>query len=360
MMNPVVAEISKKALRHNLERVKELAPNSKVMAMLKANAYGHDAVEVAKTLINADAIGVARINEALTLHDAGIKTSIVLMEGCFNQAELLKAVECQFEVVVQNPLQLEQLLNLKADDSRVKVWLKLETGMHRVGVAADKVSDMVDALKACPHVDDDLTLVSHFACADEPEVEQNQTQLARFNSITNDMEVKRSAANSAAILAIPESHFDWVRPGLMIYGSSPLADKAPQACGLVPAMTMKTQVIAVNEVNPGDYVGYGATWQAQEKTRIAVIAMGYGDGYPRHAKNGTPILINGKRYPMAGRVSMDMLTVDVGMQDDVEIGDLVELWGPNLPAEEVAENAGTISYEMFCNLANRVKRQFVD
>lgn len=359
-MNPVVAEISRQALRHNLKRVKELAPDSKVMVMLKANAYGHDAVEVAKTLSSADAIGVARINEALTLHDAGIKTPIVLMEGCFNQAELLKAAECQFEVVVQNPLQFEHLINLKMDDSTIKVWLKLETGMHRVGVAADKVSEMVDALKVCSHVNDDLTLVSHFACADEPAAEQNQIQLATFKNITKDMPVQRSAANSAAILALPESHFNWVRPGLMIYGSSPLADKTPQECGLIPAMKMTTQVIAVNDINPGDYVGYGATWQASEKTRIAVIAMGYGDGYPRHAKNGTPILINGKRYPMAGRVSMDMLTVDIGLQDEVGIGDLVELWGPNLPAEEVAEHAGTISYEMFCNLANRVKRQFID
>lgn len=360
MMNPVVAEISRQALRHNLDRVKALAPNSKVMAMLKANAYGHDAVEVAKTLTNADAIGVARINEAVTLYEAGIKTPIVLMEGCFNQAELLKAVECKFEVVVQNPLQLKHLLTLKADNSSVKVWLKLETGMHRVGVSADKVNDMVEALQTCPHVAEELTLVSHFACADEPEVEQNQIQLAKFNSITNGMQVQRSAANSAAILAIPESHFDWVRPGLMVYGSSPLADKSPQECGLIPAMRMTTQVIAVNEINAGDYVGYGATWQARKNTRIAVIAMGYGDGYPRHAKNGTPILINGKRYPMAGRVSMDMLTVDIGLEDKIEIGDIVELWGPNLSAEEVADCAGTISYEMFCNLANRVERQFVD
>lgn len=359
-MNPVVAEISKSSLKHNLQRVRELAPQSKVLAMVKANAYGHDAIGVAQTLKQVDALGVARINEAIVLANAGITTPIVLMEGCFDQAELELAISKQFEIVVQNSQQLDQLLAATNLKSPVKVWLKLETGMHRVGVPAELASEMIEQLQACVHVDSELTLVSHFACADEPEHPCNEQQLAVFNRISQGLDVKRSCANSAATLALAQSHFDWVRPGLMLYGNSPLLGKSSADCGLKPAMTMKSQVIAVNDIEAGGIVGYGANWTAKQSSKIAVVAMGYGDGYPRHAKNGTPILINGKRYPMVGRVSMDMLTVDVGLESDVKIGDPVVLWGPELPAEEVAEFADTISYEMFCNLANRVKRVFVE
>lgn len=360
MMNPVVAEISKSSLKHNLQRVRELAPNSKVLAMVKANAYGHDAIDVAKTLSDVDALGVARINEAMLLVEAGVKTPIVLMEGCFDECELTKAIEMHFEIVIQNQLQLTQLLAAKKVKQPIKVWLKMETGMHRVGVPTELARTMVSQLQTCGHVDKELTLVSHFACADEPLHPCNQQQLSVFNQVTDGLDVKRSCANSAATVAIPESHFDWVRPGVMLYGSSPLLGKSAEDCGLKPAMTLRSQVIAVNDIEAGGIVGYGANWSAEKNSRIAVVAMGYGDGYPRHAKNGTPVLINGKRYPMVGRVSMDMITVEVGLSSDVEIGDSVILWGPELPAEEIAEWADTICYEMFCNLANRVKRQFVD
>lgn len=359
-MNPVVAEISKSSLKHNVQRVRELAPQAKILAMIKANAYGHDAIGVAQALDCVDALGVARINEAICLADAGIQTPVVLMEGCFNQQELEQAIEMQFELVVQNSQQLEQLLALTNVEKPVKVWLKLETGMHRVGVPAELAQTMVEQLQACSHVDDELTLVSHFACADEPLHPCNEQQLAVFNRVTQGLDIKRSCANSAATVALPQSHFDWVRPGLMLYGNSPLAGKTSAECGLKPAMTMKSQVIAVNDITAGSTVGYGATWTAATNSKIAVVAMGYGDGYPRHAKTGTPILINGKRYPMVGRVSMDMLTVDIGLDSEVKIGDPVILWGPELPAEEIAEYADTISYEMFCNLANRVKRVFVE
>lgn len=359
-MNPVVAEISKSSLRHNVQRVRELAPQSKVLAMVKANAYGHDAIGVAQALDCVDAFGVARINEALSLANAGIKAPIVLMEGCFNQHELEQAIDKQFELVVQNRQQLAQLLAMTAINKPVKVWLKLETGMHRVGVPEEQARTMVEQLQACSHVDNELTLVSHFACADEPAHPCNELQLSVFNRVTQGLDVKRSCANSAATIVLPQSHFDWVRPGLMLYGNSPLAGKTSAECGLKPVMTMKSQVIAVNDIEAGGTVGYGATWTAATNSKIAVVAMGYGDGYPRHAKTGTPVLINGKRYPMVGRVSMDMLTVNVGIEADVKIGDPVVLWGPELPAEEVAECAGTISYEIFCNLANRVKRVFVE
>ncbi len=360
MMNPVIAEISKSSLRHNLQRVRQLAPKSKVLAMIKANAYGHNSIGVAKALEGVDALGVARLNEAMTLASAGIKTPIVLMEGCFNIDELQQASDMQFEIVVQNSLQLSQLLSLQNVSNPIKVWLKLETGMHRVGVPTDQVPSMMAQLISCKHVSDELTLVSHFACADEPEHPQNQQQLDVFNKVTANLDIKRSCANSAATVALPESHFDWVRPGLMLYGNTPLLNKTSEECGLKPAMTMRSQVIAVNDIEAGASVGYGANWTSDKNSRIAVIAMGYGDGYPRHAKNGTPVLINGKRYPMVGRVSMDMLTVDIGIESEVSIGDPVILWGPELPAEEVAEYADTISYEMFCNLAGRVKRIFVE
>lgn len=360
MMNPVVAQISKSSLRHNLQRVRQFAPHSKVMAMVKANAYGHEAIGVAKALSGVDALGVARINEAMSLANAGITTPIVLMEGCFNSQELTQAIAMQFEIVVQNSQQLTELLALEQVTQPVKVWLKLETGMHRVGVPADQAKAMVEQLQACQHVADELTLVSHFACADEPNHPCNQQQLAVFSHVTQGLSVKRSCANSAATIVIPESHYDWVRPGLMLYGNSPILDKTSADYGLKPAMTLKSQVIAVNDIEAGGIVGYGANWTASQDSRIAVVAMGYGDGYPRHAKNGTPVLINGKRYPMAGRVSMDMITIEVGRDSDVKIGDPVILWGPELPAEEIAEYADTICYEMFCNLANRVKREFVE
>lgn len=359
-MNPVIAEISRSSLNDNLTQVKKLAPNSKVLAMVKANAYGHGAVAIAKVLTQVDGFGVARINEAIALKQAGVDKPIVLMEGCFDQTELRQAIALGFELVIQNQQQLVQLLAADANDNQVKVWLKLETGMHRVGVPAQLALDMLSQLQACPHVDSELTLVSHFACADEPEHPANQMQLSVFNRVSEQFQVQRSCANSAATLALPNSHFEWVRPGLMLYGCSPFADKTAQQCGLKPAMTMKSQVIAVNDIKAGDSVGYGANWVASDNSQIAVIAMGYGDGYPRHAKNGTPVLINGKRYPMAGRVSMDMLTVDLGIDSGVAIGDPVELWGEQLPAEEVAAWADTICYEMFCNLANRVKRKLVD
>ena len=371
-MNPVVAEISRSRLQHNLQQIRNRAPHSKVLAMVKANAYGHDAVGVARSLPDVDALGVARINEALVLADAGIDVPIVLMEGCFNSEELHQAVIHQFEIVVQNQQQLAQILALELEPDTqtqtIKVWLKLETGMHRVGVPANLAVAMVEQLQSCPHVADELTLVSHFACADEPDHPSNEQQLAVFNQVTKGLEVKRSCANSAATIAIPESHFDWVRPGLILYGNSPfysstatsLHCQTSEQLGLQPAMRLKSQVIAVNDINAGDCVGYGANWTAATASKIAVIAIGYGDGYPRHAKNGTPVLINGQRYPMVGRVSMDMITVEVGTDAEVNIGDPVILWGPELPAEEVAEFADTICYELFCNLASRVKREWVD
>jgi alanine racemase len=359
MMNPVVAEISRSALKHNFDRVKQLAPNAKVLAMLKANAYGHDAFEVANTLSMADAFGVARISEALQLFKAGINKPMVLMEGCFNQQELTAAINHGFEVVIQNQQQLQQLVAAQAKPNSVKVWLKLETGMHRVGVNVEQAATIITSLKNCSHVHNDITVVTHFACADEPDLINNRQQLDKFNQATQGMNILRSCANSAAIIAQPNSHFDWVRPGLMLFGSSPLSGSVAKEHDLKPAMRLCSQVIAVNHINAGGYVGYGAKWQAQQATNIAVVAMGYGDGYPRHAKNGTPVLINGQRLPMVGRVSMDMLTVDIG-DAEVSIGDPVILWGPELPAEEVARHAETISYELFCNVASRVQKVFVD
>lgn len=357
-MNPVIAYISRSALRHNLQRTKELAPNTKVLAMIKANAYGHDAIEIARTLGDADALGVSRISEALAIVDAGVKHTLVLMEGCFDLDELQAASNYGFHLVIQNE---QQLLDFERATitNPVHVWLKLNTGMNRLGLPSGQASLYAKRIKQSDNCSS-LKVMTHFASADDSNTEFTEQQLSQFVNNCGSIDGEKSCANSAAIIAHPDSHFDWVRPGIMLYGNSPIADNTSVSHGLKPVMSLTSAVIAINSVKKGDTVGYGQCWTATEDTRIAVIAMGYGDGYPRSAQNGTPVMINGVVYPLAGRVSMDMLTVDVGLTDSIKIGDPVELWGENLPAEKVAAAANTISYEMFCNLANRVKKVFID
>ncbi|NVK24749.1 MAG: alanine racemase [Gammaproteobacteria bacterium] len=370
-LNPVVAYISRSALRHNLTRVQTFAKSAKVLAMVKANGYGHDAVEVAKTLINienpVDAFGVARINEALVLRQANIQVPIVLMEGCFNKEELLCASEQQFEIVLHNKEQLQHLLSTTLPKP-LRVWLKLDTGMGRVGFNQVELSEAINQLKGNANVIEPFTCMTHFACADQLNDERSRQQLAKFNSVVeaNQPLLSYSCANSAAIIANPNAHFEWVRPGIMLFGSSPIQDTVCSDYDLQPVMSLRSIVIAVRNVKAGETVGYGARWTAQKDTQVAVVAMGYGDGYPRNAKDGTPVMINGVIYPLAGRVSMDMITVDVGLNSEIKMGDPVTLWGIDelsgevLPAERVAGYADTISYEMFCNLAARVEKRFID
>lgn len=342
------------ALVDNYGIIKSMAPDSKVLAVLKANGYGHGLVRIAKALPQADAFGVARIEEALELRTAGVIKPIVLLEGVFDDADIAILAANNLQTIVHTKEQLNAILSADIDRP-LKVWLKIDTGMHRLGIAPSQFNEFYSALSESDNVHDDLVLMSHFSCADDLNNQSTSQQFAIFEQLTQQLSNPRSIANSAGICGWQQSHCDWIRPGLMLYGVSPLIGKSSQNIGLKPVMTLQSSVIAIQQVKKGETVGYGAAWQCQENTFIGVIAIGYGDGYPRHASNGTPVWLNGRRVPLAGRVSMDMITVDLGADCQDKIGDIATLWGAELPVEEVATYATTIPYELLCNITRRVK-----
>ncbi len=347
------ASIDLAALAHNYSRVKQLAAHSKVLAVLKANAYGHGMLAVAQALKQADALGVARLDEALALRAGGIARPIVLLEGFFHPDELAQIVASNLQLVIHHREQAEALLAAQLD-APVRVWLKIDTGMHRLGIYPHEVAALYQQLSQSANVQGPLRLMSHFASSDELDKPSTANQLALFNELTQGLAGEHSLANSAAVLNWPHSHGDWVRPGLMLYGVSPMADAVGKDHGLQPVMTLSSSVIAVREVKAGDAVGYGGSWIAAHNTRLAVVAIGYGDGYPRAAGNNADVLINGKRFPVVGRVSMDMITVDIGTEP-VLVGDKVILWGADLPVERLARCIDTIPYELLCNITSRVQ-----
>lgn len=352
-----IAQINIDALHHNFQHLQRIAPQSKILAVLKANAYGHGLLAVAEQLKVAGAFGVARIDEALLLRAGGVVKPIVLLEGFFHADELPQIVASNLQVVVHHLSQVDALLAAELE-APVHVWLKIDSGMHRLGIYPEQFSDVYRRLMASPNVLKPLRLMTHFACADEPDNPATSNQLVLFNRLIQGCEGELSIANSAGILAWPQSHGDWIRPGLALYGVSPMVDGRSSLHGLRPVMTFSSSVIAVRQVKKGDKVGYGASWTAPHDTQLAVVAIGYGDGYPRNAPSGTPVLINGKRYPIVGRVSMDMTTVDIG-SENVQIGDQVVLWGETLAVEEIAALVQTIPYELLCNITSRVQLRYV-
>lgn len=352
-----LAQINTSALLHNVQRIRELAPHSKVLAVLKANAYGHGLLAVAAQLKDVHAFGVARIDEALMLRAGGIVKPIVLLEGFFHADELSQIVASNLQVVIHHPAQVDSLLKAELE-SPVHVWLKIDSGMHRLGIEPADFSEIYQKLCQSKNVLQPMRLMTHFACADELDNPSTERQLALFLKTIGDAKGELSLANSAAVIALPQSHGDWIRPGLALYGVSPMEAGRSILHGLRPVMTFSSSVIAVRQVRQGDAVGYGGSWVAPNDTRLAVVAIGYGDGYPRNAPCGTPVLINGKRYPIVGRVSMDMTTVDIG-EDHIEHGAQVILWGEQLPVEEIAERVQTIPYELLCNITSRVQFRYV-
>ena len=352
MTRPAVARINLSALQHNLTRVQQSAPDSKVMAIIKANAYGHGLVPVAQALSNADAFGVACLEAAISLREAGFSQRIVLLEGLFAPDDLALIHGYQLDVVIHHISQVEMLEQGRLA-KQLNVWLKIDTGMHRLGFAPDQVAAMIERLEKLPQLGR-LRYMSHFACADEQENPATQTQLDCFSETCADLKGERSLANSAAVLAWPASHCDWVRPGIMLYGGSPLVGKTARDLRLQAVMTLATRLIAVKSHKKGDAIGYGGDWTCPEDMRVGVAAIGYGDGYPRHAPAGTPLLVNGKRAALIGRVSMDMVCVDLRTRPGAKVGDKVVLWGEDLPVDEVAAAAGTISYELLCGIGSRV------
>jgi len=349
----VSATIDSGALRHNLQQVRQWAPKSRVMAVIKANAYGHGLVTVARALGSADAFAVARVDEGLTLRAAGIMTRTVLLEGVFDAAQLAAAAAAGFELVVHTREQVELLR--AAPDARFTVWLKLDTGMNRLGFKGRDFAAAYAALGAVPAVQQPVNLFTHLSSADDPERAATPGQLARFAAATESLPGERSIANSAGMLSYREAQADWVRPGLLLYGASPFFGSVGADYGLKPAMTLRSRVIALKDLEAGERVGYGGDWTAQRPTRLAVAAVGYGDGYPRSLASGAPVLVNGERVPLAGRVSMDMIGIDVtDLRAPPALGDPVILWGEGLAVEELAVWADTIPYELLCGISQRV------
>ena len=329
------------ALKHNFQVAKQAAPKSKIMAVIKANAYGHGMPKVAEALADADGFAVATIGEGLALRTAGISKIILILQGASNAQEYQRAAEQQLTLSVHHNSQLAIFTQHKGEHP--PLWIKLDTGMHRLGFPVEQAEKLINQLG------EKVTgIMMHFARADEPGNPDNCRQLNVFQQATGSFNLIRSAANSAALLKLPESHFNWVRPGIMLYGASPLLNVSAEALNLKPVMTLTAPLIAINAHKKGEAVGYGGDYICPEDMPIGVIAIGYGDGYPRHAPSGTPVLINGVECPLAGRVSMDMLTVDLRNCPSADVGDNVVLWGKDLSVERTAEMAGTISYELLC------------
>lgn len=367
MTRPIEALISLANLRHNFTQARHLAPGVEIMAVVKANAYGHGAVQVAGALCSfANAFGVASLEEAVELRDAGIANPIVLLSGVFGRVEMREVARYGLATVIHNTQQLQLLLDSELSQP-INVWLKLDTGMHRLGFGPKGFHQAAGRLRSAQQVDK-LTFISHLACADNPPATLNERQRKNFQRSLDELRVRTdervSLANSAALLTRPDMHFDWVRPGVMLYGVNPLsADTFLSAeIELRSVMTLRSRVVALQTVPAGEGVGYSEAWRApgqfasaSPSSRIAVVAAGYGDGYPRHARNGCPVRVNGKLACIVGRVSMDLLAVDISANPDVKVGDVVTLWGEGLPVETVAEHSETIAYELLTGVNQRVK-----
>ena len=353
MTRPSKIVIDIEALKHNFLRIKELAPHSKVMAIIKADAYGHGIVRVAKTLSNADAFGVACLEEAEQLRASSIKTPIILLEGPYKPNDISSIIKLNLDVVIHSKYQLEILEKTKIE-GKIKVWLKIDTGMHRLGFPYNDTEKVLKRLISCKNVDSTPILMTHLATANEKNHDLTKKQLDSFKHASKIMQIERTVANSAAVINLPETHLDWIRPGLMLYGVSPLVDSFGHDHGLKSVMTLESEIISIQSLSKGESVGYGATWRCPENMPVGIIAAGYGDGFPRHAKSGTPTLVNNVRCPLIGRSSMDMLTIDLRNQPNAKIGDRVVLWGQSLPIEEIAAYADTIPYELLCGVHKRL------
>ncbi len=350
------ALIDSSALRHNFQKAREAAPGSRMLAVVKADAYGHGAARVARALDEADGFAVARTEEGAELRACGISKPVLLLSGVSEDQELVLASSLNLDLVVHHESQIAPLERAHLEQP-VGVWLKVDTGMHRLGFDLAELPGAWRRLGACASVAAPIRLMTHLARADERQDASTGKQIARFRSLAQAQETELSIANSAGVLGWPESHGHWVRPGIMLYGISPFVGGRGEREGLRPVMTLTSRLIAVNHVRKGESIGYGGTWTCPEDMSVGVVAVGYGDGYPRHAPAGTPVLVNDARVELVGRVSMDLLAVDLRTQPAATAGDTVVLWGRGLPAEEVAEHVGTIGYELVSRVAPRVARE---
>ncbi|KGP63671.1 alanine racemase [Legionella norrlandica] len=355
MSRPTRLVIEPSALVHNLSQIRHLAPGKKIIAMVKANAYGCGVREVAPVLDGrVDAFGVACLEEALAIRALGVETPCILFQGVFSSDELSVATKNKFACVLHHSQQVQWLINTPLS-TPLKVWVKINTGMHRLGFKAHELQNILEALQACPWVDKNIGLMTHLACADEPHRPENQKQISLFQEISIPGFSERSIANSAAIISFPDSHADVVRPGIMLYGVSPFANQTAWDLGLIPVMRFISAISAIHDNPSFAQVGYGGTWKSDKASRIGIVAAGYGDGYPRHISENTPVWVRGREVFIVGRISMDMLAIDLTNHPDIEVGDVVELWGAHILVERVAKSAGTIGYELLCQISERVR-----
>jgi alanine racemase len=349
MTRPARAHISLPALQHNYDVARQMH-GGKTLAVIKANAYGHGALRCARALEDrADGFAVAFLDEARVLREAGITAPILMLEGVFDTAELEVAAQMNLWIVVHQLSQLQMIEQSHASLRLGKVWLKLDSGMHRAGLALQDVEGAFARLKAFPQVAD-VVLMTHFARADEPGHPLTRGQMEAFHTATQGLKVETSLCNSAGLLAWPDAHGDWARPGIMLYGTNPLTDSGMAVPDLRPVMTLSSQVFEERWLSTGESLGYGGRFTAQRPTRVGLVAIGYADGYPRAAGNGTPVAIDGQAGQIIGRVSMDMLTVDLTDLPGTGVGSEVELWGTRVSVDRVARHAGTIAYELLCNV----------
>ncbi len=358
-MRPLVATVDLAALRHNYQLAKQCAPGRKAFAVVKANAYGHGAPAAVECLRGlADGFAVASLEEAEQVRSVDASARLLLLEGCFEPSEYAVAAALGLDVAIQGEAQLDALL--AADIERpLNLWLKLDSGMHRLGFSTDALRRAHARLQGARQIAE-LNLMSHFACADERGNPLNEAQLEQFSGLLDLAFDNRSFANSAAVLTLPAAHMDWLRPGIMLYGASPFAELSAETLGLKPVMTLTASIIAIRDVAAGESVGYGAGWVAQRASRIATVSCGYADGYPRTAPPGTCVSILGQRAPLAGRVSMDMLAVNITDLPQAGLGDAVELWGSEIAIDELAQACGTIGYELLTKVTQRVPRRYIN
>ena len=358
MARNTLAQIDTAALTHNLDRVRELAPNSRVMAVVKADAYGHRLDLCLPALQQADMLAVATLEEARAIRRLGNGLPVLLLEGVIHAGDLVVASDLDLELTIHHLDQISALEQFGRSPT-ARLWLKMDTGMHRLGIAAEDAVGAHRRLMALSGVKQ-VNLVSHFASADEPEGELTRRQVERFDQVTRALDGEHCLANSAAIFADADLHRDWVRAGIMLYGISPFADRTGVDLGLKPVMTLTSELMAINRVPAGEVIGYGARFRAERAMLIGVAAIGYGDGYPRSVADGTPVLVNDQACQLAGRVSMDMITIDLENCPQARVGDTVVLWGRGLPVESIAASADTIAYELVCRITRRVRYRSIN
>ena len=349
-MRALKATFNTKAFSSNLSKVRSIAPQSKIMAVLKANAYGHGLIEAARALSSAEGFSVLSVSEAIELREYGFDQHILLLEGFFSAYEVKICSQMNIGAVVHNTQQID-FINQTKPKQPINIHLKVNTGMNRLGLPSGSIKELLETLEANPYIGN-IIVMTHFANADGPI--GISRQLALFNSI-DCQTMERSVANSAAIIRYPETHMEWVRPGIMLYGASPFEDQTSKDIGLEPVMSLHSKIIAVQTLEKGQSVGYGSTFIASKTTRVGIVACGYADGYPRHAPSGTPVMVNEKLTHTLGRVSMDMLYVDLNNVPSASIDSDVELWGTKVLVDEVAKEAKTVGYELLCAISSSIR-----